>query len=241
MALVTHKLMVNTLYVIPARSGSKEIPNKNISLFQGLPLFLYSYNYALKSVASYDHIVISTDSLSYADTALSHGIPSSSILIRPKCLAEDCVQDYPVALHAWSSLEQTLSRQFNYIAWLRPTSPYRPSNLLYQGINLLEINPLFTSVRSMRPCTEHPYRIWNVDGQLATPLIDLCFEPGNLPRQTLPSCYYFQSGELEITRRSTLQRGSISGSNVGALILNNFYPDIDSSKDLHDAINFRAS
>ena len=37
--------------------------------------------------------------------------------------------------------------------------------------------------------------------------------------------YYYQSGELEIVRRNTLQMGSISGDNVGILEINDDYPD----------------
>ena len=56
-------------------------------------------------------------------------------------------------------------------------------------------------------------------------------EPYNLPRQKLPAIY-FQSGDIEIIKRSTLFKGSISGKNVVPLVINNKSIDIDSKKDL---------
>ena len=55
---------------------------------------------------------------------------------------------------------------------------------------------------------------------------------GNIPRQKLSNNYFYQSGELEIIKRSTLQLGSVSGSNVGIIEIDETNVDIDSEDDL---------
>ena len=85
----------------------------------------------------------------------------------------------------------------------------------------------------MRKVTEHPYRIWIKDEkEIAKPLIKNIKEPGNIPRQYLEKNYFFQSGEIEICRRETLQSGSISGDNVGIIEIEDSNPDIDSIDDI---------
>ena len=63
----------HTIAIIPARSGSKGLKDKNILEFKGLPLFLHSYNYALKSLDK-SQIIISTDSYKYKEIAIENGI-----------------------------------------------------------------------------------------------------------------------------------------------------------------------
>ena len=85
----------------------------------------------------------------------------------------------------------------------------------------------------MIPVIENPFRIWEKGtNHNVKPLINNQFEPGNIPRQLLKDNYFYQSGEVEIMRRTTLQLGSVSGSNVGALIMNKKSIDIDTEDDL---------
>ena len=223
----------NLLIIVPARSGSKGIKDKNISAWKGKPLIMHTINYLQKEKFELNQILISTDSREYMSKFSEYGIPDSSILLRPSCLAEDNVVDYPVVLHAWSYFENENNKDVKYIALLRPTSPIRPPNLIQEGIEILDNDPSITSVRAMRKTSEHPCRIWKkLDDGKVEPLINEIREPGNIPRQLLEKKYFFQSGELEICRRSTLQSGSISGTNVGILEIKQINPDIDTLDDL---------
>lgn len=223
----------NVLVVIPARSGSKSLPNKNIASLNGLPLIMHSYKYAIESGVHTGNIFITTDSHLYRDVALKSGASEDSILIRPSCLAEDNVRDYPVALHAWSAGETLRKKHFEYIVWLRPTSPIRPPGLINDALAILQNNLTYTSVRAMRRCKEHPYRMWVVnENQEASSLLPSHLETGNIPRQNLPENFYYQSGEIEVVRRETLQSGSMSGSNIAPLIIKQHNPDIDTLQDL---------
>ena len=220
------------LCIIPARSGSKGLKDKNILKWKGKPLLMHTYDYLIKEGIPNNQIIVSTESVDYLSLMREWGIPESSLLLRPECLAEDYVVDYPVVTHAWSYKEQKDNILYKYISLLRPTSPIRPKGLIIQAINLLDQDPTLTSVRAMRKSSEHPNRIWIKSSQNSViPLLQNVQEPGNIPRQLHTGEYFYQSGELEVVRRTTLQLGSISGPNVGALVIDSLNPDIDTLDD----------
>jgi len=221
----------STLAIIPARSGSPGLADKNIRLYNGMPLALHSYRYA-KEDALIDKVVVTTDSPHYVEILIAHGIQSEDLILRPRCLAEDFVVDYPVAAHAWATQEELTGKEYDLIIWLRPTSPMRNKRLIKEGIDILVQNPKASSVRAVRPVTEHPYRMWRQSGEDGSITgITGPSEAYNIPRQLLPQDYFFQSGEIEITRRSTLQSGSFSGTRVFPLKIDGASIDIDNLAD----------
>jgi len=226
--------MNNVLFIIPARSGSSAIKNKNIIDWKGKPLIKHSFDYLVGQNISLNNICISTDSDKYIEFFQQIGINRACILKRPSSLAENLVVDYPVILHAWCNREELLKRKFEFIAIVRPTSPNRPKDIIFKGLELLNKDKELTSVRAMRKVNENPFRIWRKSkkNKYMHPLIHDVFEPGNIPRQLLDQTFYYQSGELEIVRRSTLQLGSISGSNVGIIEVTEKNIDIDTPDDL---------
>ena len=116
---------------------------------------------------------------------------------------------------------------------MRPTSPVRPKNIIESGLEIINNDLSLTSVRAMRKVKEHPNRIWKKNNLgFVEPLLNDTFEPGNLPRQKLANDFFYQSGELEIIRRTTLQMGSVSGSKVGILEIKETNIDIDTKNDL---------
>ena len=85
------------LAVIPARSGSKSIPHKNICEVAGKPLLAWSIEHAAAS-RRITRIIVSTDSSDYARIARQHG--GETPFLRPISLAEDDTPDLPVFRHA---------------------------------------------------------------------------------------------------------------------------------------------
>ena len=221
--------MKNIIALIPARSGSKGIPFKNILQFKGKPLLAHSIIYAKKSSLIQD-VIVSTDSEEFA--SISNEFGARVPFIRPNDLSGDKVQDYPVVKHAVNFLEKETQNKIDYIALLRPTSPLRPPNLIEKAYQILKNNKLGTSVRSVVPVSQHSYRQWFLDGDKMISAQDNIFEPYNLPRQQLPQ-FYFQSGDIEFIKRSTLDQNTVSGDFILPLILENkdLY-DIDTYEDL---------
>ena len=87
---------MKTICIIPARSGSTRIPNKNIKLFHGKPIIAYSIENALNSKL-FDDIYVSTDSGVASNIALSYGI---NVIVRPPELAVNEIGTQDVLRHA---------------------------------------------------------------------------------------------------------------------------------------------
>ena len=224
---------MNIVSVIPARSGSKSIPFKNIQLLNGKPLLSYSIEYS-NQCNLIQETIVSTDSKKIAAIAKKYG--ASVPFLRPKNIASELTQDFPVIQHALIKLEKIYGRQIDAIVWLRPTSPLRPSNLIEKAIDILEKNPNCSSIRSVVKTSQHPYRQWRIlENGLMESIVSDVYEPYNLPRQELPSMY-FQSGDIEVVRRDTIIGGSISGNSVFPLVIEqNEMLDIDDFSDLNSA------
>ena len=104
--------MTNIIALIPARFGSKGIIKKNIIQFRGKPLLAHSIDYAKKSSLIRD-VVVSTDSQEFA--SLSNKFGARTPFLRPKSLAGDSIQDYPVVDHAVKFLEEEKNKRIDYI------------------------------------------------------------------------------------------------------------------------------
>jgi len=218
--------------IIPARSGSKSIPKKNVQLLDGKPLLAYSIEYSLKSkiVGS---TIVSTDSEEIANLAASFG--ADVPFLRPSLLSGDTSVDYEFMRHALDYFE-TRGENFDIYILLRPTSPLRPSGLIEEAVEILKNNIYATSVRCVANIKEHPYRAWKEkeDGSIIG-FVNNQVEPYNIPRQKLPSLF-FQTGDIEVIRRDTLISGSVSGDCVFPLVIkHDDMIDIDSQSDFDRA------
>ncbi len=223
---------MNIYTVIPARGGSKSIPNKNIKLLNGRPLIEYSIKYSL-ACSLVNHTVVSTNSPEIAAIAMACG--AEVPFLRPINLAQDLTPDYPVFDHALKLLEGLTGKQIDLIVLLRSTSPLRPASLIERGIQLMKDFPEASSIRSVTKSTEHPFRQWKLEGDFIVGYETSISEPYNIPRQELPAVY-FQTGDLEIIRRETLLNGSVSGNNILPLIIDpEDMVDIDNMADWVEA------
>ena len=112
------------LAVIPARAGSKGLPEKNIKELCGKPLIAWSILVGLNS--NYiDKVIVSTDSQEIADISQKYG--ASVPFIRPANLANDKAKTFDVLQHAIEYCESEASKSFDYVVLLEPTSPLRES------------------------------------------------------------------------------------------------------------------
>jgi N-acylneuraminate cytidylyltransferase len=219
------------LAIIPARSGSKTIPNKNVKLFNGHPLIAYSIEAGLKSIYV-DKVVVSTDSREIADVALRYG--AEVPVLRPLELAQDDITDFPVVKHIVYWLDQNENYKADIIVFLRPTSPFRPVNLVDDAIEILKKDKQADSIRAVVPTGETPYKMWNLDEKkyLSPLLKSKLNEHYNLPRQKLPDTYW-QTGHLDVLRADTIkEKCSITGDNILPYHLDVIFSvDIDNDLD----------
>lgn len=233
---LNHKIKapLNVLCVIPARSGSKGIKDKNIKQFRGKPLIAHTIEYAQKCDLL-TKTIVSTDSRHYSEIAKEFGVDVP--FIRPKEFAKDSSQDIDFIYHALFECEKYYKIQFDYVVLLRPTSPVRLPNLIETGLKLISSDPEASSLKAVTKSTEHPYRQWIIqkDNYISGYEKDV-YEPYNLPRQKLPPVYY-SAGDLEIISRKTIIDGSVSGKKIIPLVLNKKdVVDIDNEEDWINAL-----
>lgn len=112
------------LAIIPARSGSKRIPKKNIKEFDGFPIIKYSIDVALKC-GLFDKVVVSTDDSEIAKVANYYGAVTP--FVRPQNLADDLSSTADVISHA---ITNTLG-EYENICCIYPCAPFlEPSDLI---------------------------------------------------------------------------------------------------------------
>ena len=211
--------MPSAVALIPARAGSERVPGKNVRELDGHPLIAYTIAAALSSGA-FDAVVVSTDSERIAAVAATYGAEVPGL--RPEEMASATSPDIEWVRHAIGELEAA-GRRFDVFSILRPTSPFRGAATIRRGFEqLAALGDGVDSVRAVRPCVEHPGKMWIVEGERMRPLLE---QPEGVPLHSrqfkaLPKVYV-QDSSLEIAWTSTLERhGSISGELVAP-----FFPD----------------
>lgn len=201
--------------LIPARSGSKRLPEKNIRLLGNKPLIAYSIESALKSNL-FAEVIVSTDDDKIADIAINHG--AQVPCLRPKELSGDFSYDIEWVNHSIKFMIKTPSVNIQNLAILRPTSPLRSSETIIAAVEALNSTLWADSLRAMEPTTIHPGKMWIVDeNKRAVPYvaqIDKSVPTHDSPTQILQKLW-IQNASLEIVRFSAFsETGSISGRTV---------------------------
>jgi len=152
------------LALIPARGGSKRIPEKNIKVLSGKPLISYSIITAKKS-KYIDKVIVSTDNEEIADISREFG---SKVIIRPKELAKDETPTIEAVFHAIDSLKKE-NYDPNIIVLLQPTSPLRNTKDIDNAIEIY-LNNNCESVVSVCELKHTPYWSLKIDGGYLKPL-----------------------------------------------------------------------
>lgn len=115
--------MGNNIAIIPARSGSKGVPNKNIRELAGKPLISYSINAALES-GCFDEVMVSTDSIEYADLARHFG--ANVPFLRSEKNSSDTASSWDMVDEVLNGYKEN-GKEYDSFCLLQPTSPLRTS------------------------------------------------------------------------------------------------------------------
>ena len=223
------------LAIIPARSGSKSVKNKNIQLIGGKPMLAYSIEHAKES-RLINRIIVTTDSKEYAKIAREYG--AEVPFIRPAELATDTALDIDVFRHALMWLKDNEGYEPDIIVHLRPTGPFRNPAEIDRMIEIMLGDETIDAVRSVKENEVVPHKMWYLkeDGTIEPILKDIP-EAYNMPRQQLPKTYY-QNGNTDLLRPSTIfQYNSMTGKNIKGYVMEEMY-DVDSPADFERVSNF---
>jgi len=231
--------MKKILCIIPARSGSKGLPDKNIKEFNGHPLLSWSIKQALESKYNMK-IIVSTDSNKYAQIAIKYG--AEVPFLRPKNISDDLSTDYECIKHSIEWLEEYEKYIPDIIIQLRPTQPCRNVETINNCLDIfIENIANYDSLRTVIKIDKSPYKMYHIDNKNLIPLFQECNglkEPYNQCRQILPECY-LHNGYVDIIKIETLKNGSISGNNIYPYLMDKTEDiDIDTINDWNKSIKY---
>lgn len=125
------KNILNNLAIIPARGGSKRLPNKNLLNLNGKPLVSHSIEAALNS-KSISHVLVSSDS----DKILEIANGYKNVIIHKR--KEELSTDNATALQLVEDIFVNQKESFDFISLLLPTCPFRTSKHIDEGFNLID-------------------------------------------------------------------------------------------------------
>lgn len=200
--------------LIPARAGSKRIPNKNIKMLAGHPLIAYTVRAAIDS-GIFSRVIVSTNSKEIAEIAKNYGaeIP----FMRPAKYAEPTSPDIEFVLHALRELKRR-GKLEECFSILRPTSPLRQPETIKRAWGEFLKDSKADSIRAVEKCAQHPAKMWKVDGNRMKPILenpdknDTPWHSKQYP--SLPEIYV-QNASLEIAwSRVPLEGGTIAGDEI---------------------------
>lgn len=223
------------LALIPARSSSKGLPDKNILNCAGKPLIEWSIS-AAKDVNIFDDVIVSTDSVKIADLARHAG--ASVPFLRPDELATDDASIVDVVKHAWENHLAPNGEYFDYVVLLQPTSPLRTSFHIISAIELY-----FKELQSEKDTLASVYQVdnknaWLMQSENDTGYINFCFDvtSKNPQRQELKPCY-LPNGAIFILKGSELDGGIYHKNTIPFVMDAADSGDIDTIEDLRKVEN----
>lgn len=171
---------MKTIAIIPARGGSKRLPNKSILLLGGIPLIAHSVLYAKKNSAIIDEIYVSTDDEAIKKIVIDYG---AKVIDRPETLSGDLEPTVSALQHVLESLDFEVEN----VILLQPTNPLRPQNLLKEAFEIYQkgnYDSLFTVSRNhlkLGKIEHNKFIPFNYEiGQRSQDLHPLYFENGLL-------------------------------------------------------------
>ena len=148
--------------LIPARGGSKTIPNKNIKDFQGHPLIAHSI-FLANNCKFINETIVTTDSEEISEIAIKYG--AKVPFLRPSKIAQDESMDIDFFKHYLKWCKEENKQLPDLIVQLRPTYPIRNPDLLDHCLNKFIQN--YDNYDSLRTVVKNnfksPYKMYTLD------------------------------------------------------------------------------
>ena len=185
---------MTTIAIIPARRGSKGLPNKNILKLSGIPLIAHTIIAAKKSDC-FKRIIVSSDCDEICNIAEKYGALSVK---RPSEISGDNALTVDAVIHACNFFK---CKSNDIVVLLQPTSPMRTCDDIKQSITLFNSKKKIASVISVNEARHHPYKSLIVNDKYLEPLRNIT--DLSSPRQILPRVYN-QNGAIYISKYNEL-------------------------------------
>lgn len=219
---------MNILTVIPARSGSKGLKDKNIKLLNGKPLVFYSVESALE-IFDKEDVFLSTDSKKYKELVSEHfdiQIP----FLRPEHLSSDTSSTQEVLLHVIEYFE-TIGKRYDAILLLQPTSPFREKKHIIEAIELFKKNSVCEMLVSVCQTKSNPYYVLYEENEYG--YLKKVKESRFTRRQDIPKVYEINGSIYVFNVKSLIEKKVSKFENIMKYEMNHLY-----SVDIDDQLDF---
>ena len=200
------------LGLIPARGGSKGVPQKNIKVLGNKPLIAFSILSAKESTLLTE-IVVSTDSLEIASVAKAYNC--NSPFLRPQILAQDTSTSLEVVQHTLDFFEQQ-GIFFDAVCLLQPTCPFREAGFIDLAIQTF-IEKQADCLITVLPIPHEYNPHWAFE-QNDDSLLSIATGEKTIisRRQDLPTAFH-RDGSVYITKTEVIKNGSFYGNSIAYL------------------------
>ncbi|WP_396146732.1 cytidylyltransferase domain-containing protein [Flavobacterium sp.] len=208
---------MKNIAIIPARGGSKRLPNKNILNLDEIPLLVHSIKYAQVNNAIIDAVYVSTNDEKIKEISLHYG---AQVIDRPDTISGDLEPTITTIQHALSVLGSTIEN----VILLQPTNPLRPENLLKECFEKFEN----TNCDSLFTVSSNHHKLGKI---VEEKFIPFNYEIGQRSQDLDP--LYFENGLLYITKASCILNGNIISKNALPYLVDHVFSkvDIDTQED----------
>jgi CMP-N,N'-diacetyllegionaminic acid synthase len=207
------------LAIIPARGGSKGIPNKNIKLLLGKPLIQYTAEVALSCKDYLNRIIVSTDDSKIANIAKSIGLEVP--FLRPSNMASDQAPALPYVQHALLEFKNHFNENFDAVLILQPTNPLRNREDIIHSIELMKTHDCDSVISHFETDKYHPVFMKKIssDGFIAPFHADFIEKEG-LRRQDVTPKALRRDGAIYLVKTEVvLSQNSLWGKKIFPYII----------------------
>lgn len=219
---------MRSIAIIPARSGSKGLKDKNIKLLNGKPLIAYTIE-AAKNSNLFDEVFVSTDSEYYAMIARKWG--ANVPFLRSADLSTDGASSWSVVRDAVESFKQ-IGQEFDVVALLQPTSPLRDAEDIINSFHILNSKDA-KAVVAVSEVDHSP--LWSNTLPLDHSLTNFLNEEIlQTPRQSLPAFYRINGAIYVVKTDFLLSTNNIYEEKCFATVMSK-----ENSVDIDDIIDFK--
>jgi CMP-N,N'-diacetyllegionaminic acid synthase len=223
---------LNVLAVVPARGGSKSIPDKNLQKVGGISLVGRAAEIAF-SLPWIDAALISTDDSKIAEEARQHGLDVP--FMRPAELSTDTANSKDMWRHAWLAAEQHYGKRFDLSILLEPTSPLRHTEDVERTVKALFQNNAPAAV-TLSPTPAHftPHKTLTLDEKNT---VGFYLQNGAsfARRQDIPGYYHRNGVCYAVRRHHLLENNSIIEGGAIAVVIERPLVNIDDPLELQFA------
>ncbi len=213
------------LAIVPARGGSKRLPNKNGRYFGGKPLLVWSIE-CIEGIPEICNVLVSTDDSKLA--SISEAAGALVPWLRPTHLASDTATSVDVVLHALEWYEKEIGK-VDGVLLLQPTSPLRRREEILEGIRLF-IDNGFRPVIGVSRAKSHPMWCFQVERNVLKPIVE--GRGLNDRSQDLPEAYVVNGSFYLVSPAFLKKERSFFGDEMVPLVIAEPEASIDIDTEL---------